>query len=156
METRTPEARVIAVCTSKKRGTKKHPVPKGFLEENFGLTGDAHAKSDSHRQVSLLAYESMKKMEKKGFKPVPGIFAENITTKGIDLLSLKPGTIISIGGKAVLEITQLGKKCHSKCEIFKLVGECVMPTEGIFARVLNSGKIKNDDQIQIISTGEGQ
>lgn len=156
MEHRTPEARVIAVCTSEKRGTKKHPVGEGFLEKNFGLAGDAHAKSDSHRQVSLLAYESMKKMEKKGFKPVPGIFAENITTKGIDLLTLKPGSRISIGGEAILEITQLGKICHTKCEIFKLVGECVMPTEGIFGRVVKSGKIKNEDQIHIIQTGADQ
>ena len=156
MEHKTPEARVIAVCTSKKRGTKKHPVGEGSLEENFGLAGDAHAKSDSHRQVSLLAYESTKKMEKKGFKPVPGIFAENISTKGIDLLTLKPGSRISIGGGAILEITQLGKICHAKCEIFKLVGECVMPTEGIFARVVKSGKIKNEDQIRIIQTGTDQ
>ena len=82
--------------------------------------------------------------------------AENITTKGIDLLTLKPGSRISIGGEAILEITQLGKKCHTKCEIFKLVGECVMPTEGIFARVVNSGKIKNEDQIHIIPTGVDQ
>ena len=156
MEHRTPEARVIAVCTSKKRGTKKHAVPEGFLEENFGLAGDAHAKPDSHRQVSLLAYESTKKMEKKGFKPVPGIFAENITTKGIDLLTLKPGSKISIGEEAILEITQLGKKCHAQCEIFKLLGECVMPTEGIFARVITSGKIKNEDQILVIQTGADQ
>ncbi len=156
MEHRTPEARVVAVCTSEKRGTKKYPVGEGFLKENFGLAGDAHATSDSHRQVSLLAFESTKKMEKKGFKPVPGIFAENITTKGIDLLTLKPGSRISIGGKAILEITQHGKKCHHDCEIFKLVGECVMPTEGIFARVMNSGKIKNEDQIHIIQTGADQ
>jgi MOSC domain-containing protein YiiM len=150
------EARIIAVCTSEKRGTKKQEVSEGFLKENFGLLGDAHATSESHRQVSLLAYESMKKMEKKGFKPVPGIFAENITTKGIDLLKLKPGSRISIGGDAILEITQLGKKCHTECEIFRLVGECVMPREGIFARVIKSGKIKNEDVIRILQTGADQ
>jgi MOSC domain-containing protein YiiM len=152
----TPQARVIAVCTSEKRGTKKLAVPEGFLKENYGLSGDAHAGSDTHRQVSLLAYESMKKMEKKGFKPVPGIFAENITTKGIDLLKLKPGSRISIGRDAILEITQLGKKCHTNCEIFRLVGECVMPREGIFARVVKSGKIYNEDLIHILHTGADQ
>lgn len=151
MEHRSSEARVVAVCISENRGTKKTFIRQGQLEKNFGLVGDAHAGGSSHRQVSLLAIESVRKMEEKGLKAVPGIFAENITTEGIELLSLKPGSKISVGDEAVLEITQIGKKCHSGCEIFKQIGDCVMPREGLFSRVISGGIVKKNDSIKIIT-----
>jgi MOSC domain-containing protein YiiM len=151
MEHRSSKARVVAVCISENRGTKKSSIRQGRLKENFGLVGDAHADSNSHRQVSLLAIESVKKMEEKGLKAVPGIFAENITTEGIELLSMKPGSKISIGEKAVLEITQIGKKCHSGCEIFTQIGDCIMPREGLFARVISGGMVKKNDTINILT-----
>lgn len=151
MEHKSSEARVVAVCISEKRGTKKTCIWQGQLEKNFGLVGDAHSGSSSHRQVSLLAIESVRKMEEKGLKAVPGIFAENITTEGIELLSLKPGSKISVGDEAVLEITQIGKKCHSGCEIFKQIGDCIMPREGLFSRVISGGMVKKNDRIKIIT-----
>lgn len=151
MEHRSSKARVVAVCISENRGTKKSSVRQGRLEKNFGLIGDAHADSNSHRQVSLLAIESVKKMEEKGLEAVPGIFAENITTEGIELLSMKPGSKISIGEKAVLEITQIGKKCHSGCEIFTQIGDCIMPREGLFTRVISGGIVKENDTIKILT-----
>jgi len=140
-------ARIIAVCQSKEKGTKKKPVNQGILREGFGLLGDAHADSASHRQVSLLATESVEKMRALGLELDPGDFAENLTTEGIDLVSLAPGTRISIGDEAVLEITQIGKECHTGCDIFQQVGECIMPREGVFARVIRGGTIKVDDPV---------
>lgn len=151
MEHRSSKARVVAVCISENRGTKKSSVRQGRLEKNFGLIGDAHADSNSHRQVSLLAMESVRKMEEKGLKAVPGIFAENITTEGIELLSMKPGSQISVGDEAVLEITQIGKKCHSGCEIFTQIGDCIMPREGLFTRVISGGIVKENDTIKILT-----
>ena len=142
-----PDARVVSVNISSRRGTSKKEIPNGYLVENIGLVGDAHAQSDSHRQLSLLAVESVNKMQDKGLKTVPGLFAENINTEGIDLLSLNPGTRISIGKTAILEITQIGKECHSKCAVFTQVGDCVMPREGVFARVIKSGNIQKGDSI---------
>ena len=141
---------VIAVCTSEKTGMKKKTIPEGCLVRNFGIKDDAHADSKTHRQVSLLAMESIMKMQKMGLKVSEGDFAENITTKGIDLLSMPVGTKIEIGMDAVLEITQHGKKCHSKCEIYRQAGTCIMPTEGIFAKVLQGGIIKKGDKIKKI------
>lgn len=151
MEHRSSKARVVAVCISENRGTKKSSVRQGRLEKNFGLIGDAHADSNSHRQVSLLAMESVRKMEEKGLKAVPGIFAENITTEGIELLSMKPGSQILVGDEAVLEITQIGKKCHSGCEIFTQIGDCIMPREGLFTRVISGGIVKENDTIKILT-----
>jgi MOSC domain-containing protein YiiM len=147
MEKNRQQARVLAVNVSGARGTKKGEVERGFLKENLGLEGDAHAERGSHRQVSLLGAESIKKMELKGLNAVPGIFAENIITEGIDLVHLEPGMRISVGKTAVLEITQIGKECHTGCEISALVGECIMPTEGVFARVVKGGTIKKGDPI---------
>jgi MOSC domain-containing protein YiiM len=141
--------KVVSVCISKEQGTRKESIPEGFLIENFGLEGDAHAKPASRRQVSLLAVESVKKMEKKGLISSPGIFAENINTEGIDLLALQPGSRISIGAEALLEITQIGKECHSRCQIYRQVGDCIMPREGVFARVIRGGKIKCGDPISV-------
>lgn len=139
-------AKVIAVNISEKRGTVKHPIDKGFFKLNHGLLGDAHA-GEWHRQVSLLGQESIDKMKALGAHDLSeGKFAENITTEGIVLYELPVGTKLKIGD-VVLEVTQIGKECHMGCEIRKLVGDCVMPREGIFTRVLSEGWIKAGDEI---------
>ena len=140
---------VIAVCTSKKKGTKKQPVPEITIKENYGVAGDAHADCTTHRQVSLLAIESIDKMRGKGFDLQPGDFAENITTEGIELASLPVGTKIMPGNDVVLEMTQIGKECHAACVIRRQVGDCIMPREGIFARVIRGGHVKAGDPIKI-------
>lgn len=142
--------KVIEVCISKKKGTRKTPVGRVFLSKDYGVEGDAHAKKFSRRQVSLLGIESIEKMKKYGFDLKPGDFAENITTEGIELYNLPVGTILDIGGEVQVEVTQIGKKCHSDCEIARLVGNCIMPREGIFVRVLKSGWVKKGDQIRLI------
>ena len=142
-------ARIIAVCTSEEKGTKKKAVNEGLLGEDYGLVGDAHADCCTHRQVSLLAIESIDKMRSQGLAVGPGDFAENLTTEGIDLLSLPPGARISIGREVILEVTQIGKECHTPCAIYRQVGECVMPTEGIFARVVRGGVVKTEDSIKV-------
>ncbi|MFC1994964.1 MOSC domain-containing protein [Chloroflexota bacterium] len=142
-------ALVIAVCKSKKKGTRKEPVVEGILKEDYGLIDDAHADCLTHRQVSLLAIESINKMQNLGFKLNPGDFAENITTEGIELISLPIGTNLSIGNEVVLEMTQIGKECHAACAIRKQVGKCIMPEEGIFTRVIKGGVIKPKDRVEI-------
>ena len=142
-------ARVVAVNISEKKGTFKYPVSQACLKQDFGIVGDAHA-GKWHRQVSLLAQESVDKMTALGVKDLtPGKFAENITTEGIELCVLLIGTRLSIG-EALLEVTQIGKECHGDCQIFEQVGMCVMPTEGIFAKVLKEGTIKAGDEIVIL------
>jgi len=146
--------RVIAVCRSDKKGTRKEVVGEGLLKEDYGLVGDAHADCCTHRQVSLLARESIDKMRNLGFDVGPGDFAENLTTEGIDLVSLPLGTNISIGGGVALEITQIGKECHAGCAIFRQIGKCVMPKEGVFAKVVRGGIVGTGDQIRIEKDGE--
>lgn len=148
---KNPMAKIIAVCTSEKRGMRKTPVPKGTLKENFGLEGDAHADSRTHRQVSLLAMESIAKMQAQGVEVGPGDFAENITTTGIDVCGLPVGTHLRIGADALVEVTQIGKECHDRCAIFYQAGTCVMPTEGIFVKILHGGTIKAGDLIQVVA-----
>ncbi|MFC1942140.1 MOSC domain-containing protein [Chloroflexota bacterium] len=138
---------VVAVCTSKKKGTKKQPVAEIIIKEDFGVMGDAHADCLTHRQVSLLAMESINKMRSQGFDLKPGDFAENITTQEIDLPSLPVGTRIKVGDEVTLEITQIGKECHTACAIRRQVGECIMPTEGVFAKAIRGGTIKASDMI---------
>ncbi len=138
---------IKAVSISKEKGIKKTNVDEVQLKENFGIIGDAHA--GSSRQVSLLACESIQKMKDKGLKVGSGDFAENITTEGIDLLSLKVGDKLKAGTEAILEISQIGKVCHTRCNIYYQAGDCVMPKEGIFARVLKGGVIKTGDEIII-------
>jgi len=141
--------KIVAINISEKKGVIKHTIEKGFLKANYGLDGDAHGGS-WHRQVSLLAIESINKMESLGIKALkPGSFAENLTTEGIVLYELKIGTKIKIG-EVILEITQIGKECHKGCEIRNLVGDCVMPREGVFARVLNEGWVKAGDSIEVM------
>ena len=141
-------SKIIAVSRSEQKGTKKVNVPEGVLKENYGLVGDAHADCCTHRQVSLLAIESIEKMRQLGFSITPGDFAENLTSEGIDLVSLPIGTRLSIGEEVVLEITQIGKECHSGCAIFREIGKCIMPKEGIFAQVTRGGLVKAGDSIK--------
>jgi len=142
-------AKIIAVCRSEKKSTKKEAVNEGVLREDYGLVGDAHAECYTHRQVSLLARESIDKMRALGLEVGPGDFAENLTTVGIDLISLPLGTRISIGKEVMLEITQIGKECHTPCAIYRQAGDCVMPKEGIFARVIRGGVIRTEDPIKV-------
>ncbi len=143
--------RVVSVNVSEKKGTIKHPVEQIELKINHGILNDAHA-GDWHRQVSLLDLSSFDKMHNKANVELrPGIFAENITTEGIDLWSLPIGTRLQIGG-TLLEITQIGKECHRHCQVFKQVGDCVMPREGIFAKVIKEGTITMGEAINIIPT----
>ena len=141
--------KIVAVCTSKEKGTRKKAVNEGLFREDYGLVGDAHADCCTHRQVSLLAQESIDKMLALGVKVGPGDFAENITTEGIDLVSLSIGTRISIGKDILLEVTQIGKECHTPCAIYRQAGVCVMPTEGIFTRVICGGVAKVGDQLTV-------
>ncbi len=141
--------RVLAISVSKKKGTLKKNVPSAKLIENWGIEGDAHA-GNWHRQVSFLATESIDRMREAGLPRLrPGAFAENITTEFINIPRLKVGTRVKIGKEAELEITQIGKECHDRCAIYAQVGDCVMPREGIFAKVIKSGEIKVDDKIVI-------
>ena len=142
-------ARIIAVCKSEKKGTKKKDVGEGLLKADFGLVGDAHADCCTHRQVSLLAVESIDKMRALGLDVNPGDFAENLTTEEIDLISLPVGTRIAVGKQIVLEITQIGKECHVGCAIYRQVGKCIMPEEGVFARVIRGGPVRAGDQIKV-------
>lgn len=143
-------ARIVAVCVSKKKGTKKKAVAEGIFREDYGIVGDAHADSNSHRQVSLLALASIKKMGDLGIEVGPGDFAENLTIEGLELFSLPVGTRLGIGQDVVLEMTQIGKVCHDRCAIFKLVGTCVMPTEGVFTRVIKKGVVRPGDELKLI------
>ncbi len=147
-------AKIIAVCRSRKKGTKKEPVAEGVIRGDYGLIGDAHADCCTHRQVSLLAIESISKMRSLSFDVSPGDFAENLTTEGIGLVSLPVGTRTSIGKEVVLEVTQIGKECHTGCAIYRQIGKCVMPKEGVFAKVIRGGLVKAGDQIRIEKDGE--
>lgn len=139
--------RVVAVCVSEKKGERKKPVEYVSVRENHGIVGDAHS-GEWHRQVSLLALESIEKMRQKGLDVYTGDFAENITTEGIDLPSLPLGTKLSIG-EVLAEVTQIGKECHTRCAIYHQAGDCVMPREGIFVKVLRGGTIRKDDTIEV-------
>lgn len=141
--------KVVSINISDKKGIRKRPVNEAFINEDYGIRGDAHASSEWHRQVSLLAIESIRKMQEAGLNVKPGDFAENITTEGIDLLSLPIGTRIRLGKEVIAEVSQIGKQCHTKCAIYYQAGDCVMPKEGIFVRILKGGKIEVGDQIEI-------
>jgi len=140
---------VVSVNMSAKKGVRKKPVEEVVLKTGYGIDGDAHASSEWHRQVSLLAVESINKMRDKGLDVSPGDFAENITTEGIDLVSLPVGTRMTIGPEVVGEVSQIGKECHTKCAIYYQAGDCVMPKEGIFIKVLNGGKVRKGDEVSV-------
>lgn len=139
--------KIIAISISKKKGIPKSNIDEANLIEGFGIEGDAHADSKTHRQISLLALESIDKMRESIPKLTPGIFAENITTVGYDLNKIQIGQKLKIGKTAIIEITQLGKECHSKCAIYYKAGDCIMPKEGVFAKVIAGGKIRVEDLI---------
>ncbi len=141
---------ILAVCTSPKTGMRKKNVGQAQFVEQFGIEGDAHGNCATHRQVSLLAMESIKKMQDMGLDVGPGDFAENLTTEGVDLLALPIGSKIRIGDSVELEISQHGKECHTPCAIYHQAGTCVMPTEGIFGKVLSGGMVKVGDRISRI------
>ena len=142
-------ARIVAVSVSEKKGMRKTNVSEALLDVEHGLKGDAHA-GDWHRQVSLLAQESIEKMQKMGLDVHAGDFAENLTTEGIDLVSLPVGTKIRVGETILMEVTQIGKVCHARCAIYYQAGDCVMPKEGIFTRVLLGGRVAPGDEITIV------
>jgi MOSC domain-containing protein YiiM len=145
---------VVSVNLSERKTVRKTPGTSGTLVLDRGFAGDAHA-GDWHRQVSLLAQESIDSMVAKGLDVGAGDFAENITTTGIDLMSLPVGSVLKIGAEAVVEISQIGKVCHTKCAIYYQAGDCVMPREGIFAVVRNAGNVKVGDRVETFSLGDG-
>jgi len=142
--------KIISINISPKKGMRKKAVDSAMLKDNFGIENDAHASDKWHRQVSLLAVESIKKMTDKGLDVGPGDFAENITTEGIELPILPIGTKMTIGD-IELEVSQIGKLCHARCAIYEQAGDCVMPREGIFVKVLKGGTIKTGDKITVVS-----
>lgn len=143
------KGKIVAVCTSPEKGGRKKDMGQGVLVEGFGLEGDGHG-GDWHRQVSLLAMESIASMQAKGLDVGPGDFAENLTTEGIELFTLPVGTRLQIGDQVMLEISQIGKVCHTRCAIYYQAGDCVMPREGIFAVVLKGGPIKTGDEVLVL------
>ena len=140
--------KIVSIAVSKKKGTRKTPVQEAFLAEDHGLQGDAHA-GNWHRQVSFLASESIETARLQGLTVTFGDFAENIATTGIDWVNLPLGTRVRLGETALVEITQIGKECHKKCAIYYQAGDCIMPREGVFARVLSPGTIRCGDTIEV-------
>jgi MOSC domain-containing protein YiiM len=149
LEDEALKGKVLAVCTSEHKGEKKVNIGKAMLMEEFGMEGDAHAGS-WHRQVSLLSIDSINKMRDKGVELEFGDFAENLTTEGISLFTLPIGTRMRVGADIELEVTQIGKECHKGCAIRQQVGDCVMPREGIFARVIKGGMVQTGDDIEVM------
>ena len=145
-------ARIVAVCTSTEKGVPKRDVGEGLLVPGFGLEGDAHG-GPWHRQVSLLATASIARMREQGLDVGPGDFAENLTVDGLVLHELPVGTRLAVGDTVEMEVTQIGKECHAGCAIFKLTGDCVMPREGIFARVLKGGAVRTGDEVRVLDQG---
>jgi len=145
----TTSGRIKAISVSAQKGTPKINVREADLKEDFGVVGDAHAGS-GHRQVSLLGFESIERTRQPNVEVSPGDFAENLTTESLDLSALRVGSKLRVGDSAELEVTQRGKQCHGRCAIFERLGDCVMPRDGIFARVRRSGHITVGDVIEVI------
>ena len=141
---------VLAICVSARRGMPKSVVRQAELVADHGILGDAHA-GPGHRQVSLLAATSIEKIKERGVDTFHGIFAENIVVSGIELMSLPLGTVLNVG-TARLQVTQIGKECHSRCAIYEQAGDCVMPREGIFARVVQGGVVAGGDRIEVLQS----
>jgi len=146
--------KLVAVSVSDRKGVVKHNVPEAVLQVDHGLVGDAHAEG-GHRQVSLLAQESIDKMVALGVVVKPGDFAENLTVQGMAVMHLPVGARLQVGAGAILEITQIGKACHKGCAIREQVGDCVMPREGVFARVIKGGVVKPGDVIEVTDVPGG-
>jgi len=145
--------KILSVCVSKEKGVPKKNIGKGIVKENYGLVGDAHS-GPGIRQISLLAKESLEEIRKKGIKIGCGGFGENFTTSGMELTSLTIGTNLKIGNTVVVEVTQIGKNCKKPCNIYKKQGMCILPSQGIFARVLKGGNVRQGDAIEIINHGK--
>ncbi|WP_251421739.1 MOSC domain-containing protein [Veillonella agrestimuris] len=141
--------KIIAISKSEKKGQKKYNIESANLIVDHGMEGDAHA-GNWHRQISLLGIASIEHMKAQGADVKPGDFAENITVEGLVLYEIPVGTKVKIGDEAILEITQIGKECHQGCAIMQQVGSCIMPTQGIFAKVLHNGTIRVGDEVQLI------
>ena len=139
--------KVIGICISEKRGTQKTKIKEANLIKDWGIEGDAHA-GKWHRQVSLLSYEKIEEFRKKGAKIDLGAFGENLIVEGYDFSALPVGTRFVIGD-VILELTQIGKECHNHCEIYKKMGSCIMPTEGVFTEVIRGGRIKTGDMVEM-------
>ena len=139
---------VKAICISEKKGTQKHRVEEAVFVEDYGIENDAHA-GKWHRQVSLLSYDKIEDFKKRGADVVDGAFGENLVVEGFDFRNLPVGTIFRCGD-VILEMTQIGKQCHSHCEIYKIMGECIMPKEGVFTKVIQGGIIRTGDEMTII------
>lgn len=154
LEKKQKEGKLIAICISEKKGTQKHEVPKAELVPDWGIKTDAHA-GKWHRQVSLLAVEKISAFREMGAQVDFGAFGENLIVEGFELRSFPVGTRFQVG-EALLELTQIGKECHSHCEIFKKMGDCIMPREGVFTKVLKGGVIKPGDPIQVIAPDENR
>lgn len=140
--------KVLAICISEKKGTQKKPIESATLVEEWGIEGDAHA-GKWHRQVSMLSFEKIEAFREKGAEVDFGAFGENLVVEGFDLRTIPVGTKFQVG-EAILELTQIGKECHSHCAIYKVMGDCIMPREGVFTRVLKGGKIKVGDEITML------
>jgi MOSC domain-containing protein YiiM len=141
--------KIVSIAVSKKKGTRKTPVDEIFISKDHGLEGDAHA-GKWHRQVSFLSSESIAAARRQGLDVTFGDFAENIATSGIDWKTIPVGTRIKLGSTVLVEITQIGKECHNRCAIYYKAGDCIMPREGVFARVLQEGNVRCGDEIQIV------
>jgi len=139
---------VISINISPEKGERKKPVDSVRIITDYGIKGDAHASGKWHRQVSLLAIESIRKMQNMGLDVGPGDFAENITTSGIDLVALPVGTRLLLGTETEAEVSQIGKECHSRCVIYETAGDCVMPKEGIFVKIIKGGKLSIGDSVR--------
>ncbi|QWR77786.1 MOSC domain-containing protein [Candidatus Magnetomonas plexicatena] len=144
--------KVVSINISPDKGMRKKSIKVANVKENFGIEGDAHASSEWHRQVSLLAIESIRKMQALGLDVDSGDFAENITTEGIPLPELKIGTKMLLGSDIEAEVTQIGKECHNRCAIYYQAGDCVMPKDGIFVRVLKGGVLRPGDSVVVADT----
>ena len=139
---------IKGICVSSQRGTQKHEVTEADVRVDWGIVGDAHA-GNWHRQVSLLSYDRIREFQEKGADIAPGAFGENLIVEGYDFRTLPVGSRFEIG-EAELEITQIGKECHTHCEIYKTMGDCIMPREGVFTKVIHGGKIKVGDELVMI------
>lgn len=146
--------KILAICVSEKKGTQKRPVDAAVLKEDWGIEGDAHA-GKWHRQVSLLSFEKIEEFRAKGAQVDFGDFGENLVVEGFDLRQLPVGSRFQIG-EAVLELTQIGKECHSHCAIYHAVGDCIMPREGVFTEVIKGGAIRTGDEICLLPLSESR
>ena len=150
-----PVMKIVAVAKSKKKGTRKTVMPEVTVQVDHGVVGDAHA-GKWHRQISLLAKESIDSARARGLDVSYGDFGENVVTEGVDLLNIGVGGKLALGEDVLVEITQIGKVCHTRCAIFYKTGDCIMPREGVFARVLAGGTLREGDAVVVLDNAPGE